>query len=62
MKSSGHHLTLWQVFRVPIGVAVFSIFGLLAALLGDGAWDEVGAGALACSIAVLVWALSTRRR
>ncbi|WP_299007217.1 hypothetical protein [uncultured Caulobacter sp.] len=62
MKSGGHHLTLWQVFRVPIGVGSLSVFGLLAALLGDGVWDAVGAGALAGSIVVLAWALVARRR
>lgn len=62
MKRSGHHLTLWQVFRVPIGVAALGVFGLFTALLGDGVWDHVGAGALACSIAVLAWALVARRR
>lgn len=62
MKPSGHHLTLWQVFRVPIGVAALSVFGLFTALLGDGVWDWIGAGALAASIGVLVWALVARRR
>jgi hypothetical protein len=62
MKPSGHHLNLWQVFRVPIALAALSIFGLVTALLGDGVWDVIGAAALASSIAALLWALVARRR
>lgn len=62
MKTSGHHLTLWQVFRAPIAIAVLSLFGLVAALLGDGLWDAAGAVALASSVAAAVWTLATRRR
>lgn len=60
--SKGHHLTLWQVFRVPAAIAALSLFGLVAALLGDGVWDVVGALTLASSVATTVWALATRRR
>jgi uncharacterized membrane protein len=62
MKPSGHHLNLWQVFRVPSALAALSIFGLVTALLGDGVWDVIGASALASSIAALLWALVARRR
>ena len=60
--SKGHPLTLWQVFRAPAAIAALSLFGLVAALLGDGVWDAVGALALASSVAATVWALATRRR
>ncbi|MDG2530853.1 hypothetical protein [Caulobacter endophyticus] len=56
------HLSLWQVFRIPAVVAVLSLFGLVAALLDDGAWDWIGAAALGVSVAVTVWALAARRR
>ncbi|PVM86782.1 hypothetical protein DDF62_17150 [Caulobacter radicis] len=56
------HLTLWQVFRIPIVVAALSLFGLVAALLDDGIWDWIGAAALGVSVAVTVWALVARRR
>lgn len=59
---NGHHLTLWQMFRAPLAIAVLSLFGLIAALLGDGAWDVVGAAALAASVAATAWALVARRR
>lgn len=62
MKKSGHHSTLWQVFRAPIVIAALSLFGLVAALLGDGLWDPIGALALASSAAAIIWALTTRRR
>jgi len=62
MKRSGHHLTLWQVFRAPIVLAALSAFGLVTALLGDGVWDAVGIAALSASIATLFWALVARRR
>lgn len=62
MSKSGHHNTLWQVFRAPAAIAALSLFGLVAALLGDGVWDAVGALALASSVAATVWALATRRR
>lgn len=32
-------LTLWQIFRQPMLLAVLTLTGLLAALLGDGGWD-----------------------
>ncbi|WP_223395231.1 hypothetical protein [Caulobacter segnis] len=62
MRKTAQQFTLWQVFRAPILIAVLSLFGLIAALLGDGAWDVVGELALASSVAATLWALATRRR
>lgn len=62
MKKPGHHFTLWQVFRAPVVIAALSLFGLVAALLGDGLWDIVGALTLASSVAATICALATRRR
>lgn len=56
------YLSLWQVFRIPLAVAVLSLFGLVVALLDDGAWDWIGAAALGVSVAVTAWALIARRR
>ncbi|ATC30955.1 hypothetical protein CA606_00565 [Caulobacter vibrioides] len=58
----GHHLSLWQVFRAPTVIAAFSLFGLIAALLGDGLWDLVGALTLGVSVLATIWALAARRR
>lgn len=38
--------SLWQIFRWPLVLGVLSLFGLLAALVGDGLWDLLGWGAL----------------
>lgn len=56
------HLSLWQVFRIPLVVAALSLFGLVAALLDDGIWDWIGAAALGVSVVVTAWALVARRR
>lgn len=58
----GRHLTLWQVFRAPVGIAMFSLLGLIAALLGDDAWDTIGAAALASTVGATLWALAKRRQ
>jgi hypothetical protein len=60
--SKGHHFTLWQVFRAPVFIAALSLFGLVAALLGDGVWDVIGEAALASSVVATIWVLATRRR
>lgn len=62
MRKAAQQFTLWQVFRAPILIAALSLFGLVAALLGDGVWDAVGEVALASSVVATVWALATRRR
>lgn len=62
MKKTAQQFTLWQVFRAPILVGAISLFGLVAALLGDGVWDAIGEAALASSVATTLWALATRRR
>ncbi|ATC25821.1 hypothetical protein EIB18_15515 [Caulobacter vibrioides] len=59
---TGHHLTLWQVFGAPTLIAAFSLFGLIAALLGDGIWDLIGVLTLGVSVIATVWALAARRR
>lgn len=55
------HLRLTTVFVMPAVVAVLSLIGLVAALIGDGAWDAVGWLGLGACVAILVWALIARR-
>ena len=55
------HLGLTAIFAIPAAVAVLSLFGLIAALIGDGVWDGVGWLALGGSVGVLAWALIVRR-
>lgn len=57
----GRHLTLWQVFRAPVCIGTLSLFGLVAALLGDHAWDAIGAATLASTVGAILWALALRR-
>lgn len=59
---TGHHLSLWQVFGAPALIAAFSLFGLIAALLGDGIWDLIGVLTLGVSVIATAWALAARRR
>lgn len=54
-------LSLRAIFAVPGVVAALSLFGLTAALIGDGVWDAVGWATLGMSVAVLAWALVARR-
>ena len=55
------HLSLIAVFAIPAAVAVLSLIGLVAALVGDGVWDVIGWIGLGVAVAVLGWALITRR-
>jgi len=48
---------LRQVFRWPAVLAAISLAGLLAALIGDGAWDGVSCLALAAPVAIGLWGL-----
>lgn len=59
MKS--RDLGLKAVFGVPVIVAILSLFGLIAALIGDGVWDGIGWLTLGVPVGVLVWALIARR-
>ena len=43
---------LRRIFRVPAAVAACSLAGLIVALLGDGAWDWIGALLLSSTVLV----------
>lgn len=60
-RGAGRDQSPWAIFAIPTVVAVFSLIGLVGALLDDGAWDWIGAGLLAVPVAVTVWALRRRR-
>lgn len=47
--------TVWQVFWMPMLLALISLFGLLSALLGDGLFDALSWLALSVPIAVALW-------
>jgi hypothetical protein len=48
---------LWSCLRWPLALALASAAGLLAALVGDGAWDWLGCALLAPPVVVtlLAW-------
>jgi len=49
------------VFGAPLAIAAISIVGLVAALLGDGAYDVMSWIGLAVPLLVIGWALRWRR-
>lgn len=54
--------SLLPVFRSPLILAIFSLVGLLSALLGDDFWDALSWFALGAPVAVIVWCIALRRR
>lgn len=50
-----------RIWTAPILIAVASLVGLVAALLGDGLNDWISWIALATPITAVVWAQSRRR-
>lgn len=54
-------LGIRAVFGVPLVLGVLSLIGLVGALLENGAWDLTGAGLLATTILVVLWARFRRR-
>jgi len=51
-----------QIWGVPVLLAILSVIGLVAALLGDGVWDLVSAFTLGAPVAVGAWYGLRRRR
>ena len=47
--------SLAAVFAAPAIIAVLSLTGLVGALLGDGAWDALGAALLSVWLFVALW-------
>lgn len=46
----------WQIFHWPLVLALVSVIGLTAALIGDGGYDIVSWLALGSTLAVIAWA------
>jgi hypothetical protein len=51
------HLTMFQIFWIPIAIAAITVFGLLSALLGDGLWDASSWIALAAPVGITAYYL-----
>lgn len=47
--------TRTRIWAMPVLLAVLTTVGLVAALLGDGAWDLVSAVTLGAPVAVGAW-------
>ena len=56
VASGSQRRSLWLTFRWPLLLALLSLTGLVGALLEDGLWDGLGAGLIAVSVGVVVWA------
>jgi len=54
--------SLAQIFLLPAIVALVVVFGLVAALLGDGIWDMSSWLALAFPLALVAFFLCKRAR
>jgi hypothetical protein len=52
---------LSRIFAVPLLLGGLSGFGLVAALVGDGAWDIAGWLTLAVPVVVVGWCLARSR-
>ena len=59
MKPLSGSRRLWEIFRVPLAIALLSAVGLIAALTGDGWLDVLSWITLAVPPLVILWA--TRR-
>lgn len=53
--------SLPQIFAIPAAVAAASVVGLVAALVGDGAWDVLSWLTLGLAVVLAAW-FSLRRR
>jgi hypothetical protein len=51
---------LWQIFRWPLLLGLASAVGLLAALVGDGAWDVLSWVLLAAPVVLCLRGLRRR--
>ncbi len=52
MKLRSHERSSWQIFRIPLLLAVLTIFGLVAALLAEGVWQVLSWIALTVPVAL----------
>jgi len=57
-----HRNTPWQIFATPTLIALLSLIGLIAALLGNGVFDWVSWIGLAAPVLIVAWAIKARRR
>ena len=51
----------WGLWGAPIALGIVTVVGLLAGLIGDGAWDAVSWAGLGLLVWVCAWYGSLRR-
>lgn len=56
-----YSFSVWRIFAIPTVLFALSLFGLIAALLGDGIWDLMGWLGLLAPVAATAWALAVRK-
>ena len=61
MKPNNSLSALVRIFAAPTLIALASLIGLVAALLGDDAFDIVSWIALSIPVIAIVWAIAQRR-
>lgn len=54
------HRSLWSIFAAPTWIALASTFGLVSALMGDGAWNAVAWLGLGVPVLAMAYALRYR--
>jgi len=52
----------WGLWGAPIGLGIATLIGLVAGLVGDGAWDAVSWAGLGLLVWVCAWYGWLRRR
>lgn len=62
MSRRGGRRSGWAIFRWPILLALVTVAGLVAALVGDGAWDWLGTAALLAPVAIVAARLAAGDR
>ncbi|AFT69324.1 Putative membrane protein [Alloalcanivorax dieselolei B5] len=61
LSPNRRHNTPTRIFAVPVLIAVISLIGLVAALLGDGVLDVMSWVGLAMPVVMIGWAMVKRR-
>ena len=60
LSPNRRHNTPARIFAVPVLIALTSLIGLIAALLGDGVLDVVSWVGLAVPLVIIGWAMKRR--
>jgi hypothetical protein len=55
LRASSRRASLRRIFGLPLALAAVTLCGLVAALIGDGAWDHGSTLVLLVPLAVIGW-------